>query len=116
MFEHKNQKPLSTKKFLFRIATYGKLIFDLVVFSLLVGVAGYHYFEQMPFVDALLNASMILGGMGPADQLHTENGKIFASFYALYSGLFLIASTAIILVPIIHRMLHKFHSSDVDAQ
>lgn len=88
------------------------LVFTTVAIaaSLTLGVGGYHYTEQMPWLDALLNASMILGGMGPVDPLHTSAGKLFASFYAIYSGLFLIICGGLFLVPIFHRVLHHFHA------
>ena len=74
-----------------------------------MGICGYHYIEGIPWVDSLLNASMILGGMGPVDSLHTTAGKLFASFYALYSGLLLISLAGLMLAPVVHRLLHKFH-------
>ena len=83
-----------------------------ILVSLAVGVCGYHYLDGLPWIDSLLNASMILGGMGPVDTLKTTAGKIFASLYALYSGLALIAVVGIMLTPIIHRFLHKFHIAD----
>jgi hypothetical protein len=82
----------------------------LIAGSLLAGVLGYRYTEGMEWIDALLNASMIMGGMGPVDGLRTWEGKLFASFYALYSGLFLIAVTGYLLLPFFNRVLHKFHS------
>ncbi len=82
----------------------------LVAVSLYLGMAGYHYLEDMPWIDALLNASMILGGMGEVDPLKTEAGKVFASFYALYSGFFLIICGGLLMVPVFHRVLHKFHA------
>ncbi len=82
----------------------------LVAISLGIGMAGYKITEGMGWVDAFYNASMILGGMGPANELHTDAGKIFASLYALYSGLFVIAVMGILLAPVFHRQLHKFHS------
>jgi hypothetical protein len=81
----------------------------VVLVSLAVGVCGYHYLDSLPWVDSLLNASMILGGMGPVDPLKTTAGKIFASAYALYSGLALIAVVGLLLAPIIHRVMHVFH-------
>ncbi len=80
----------------------------LLCLSLFIGVAGYHFIEGMEWVDALLNAAMIMSGMGPANDLHTEAGKVFASCYALYSGLFLIAITGYLLIPFFHRLLHTF--------
>ena len=81
----------------------------LIGLSLLGGVAGYHFFEQMPWIDAFVNASMILSGMGPVKELQTSGGKFFAGCYALYSGLVLILVTGFILAPIVNFVLHRFH-------
>ena len=87
----------------------------VVIVSLAVGMCGYHFLEKLPWLDALLNASMILGGMGPVDPLKTDAGKLFASFYALYSGLAIISVAGLLLAPVVHRFLHKFHvDSDPD--
>jgi hypothetical protein len=85
------------------------MAFGLLGASLLMGVAGYHIFENLPWIDSFLNASMILGGMGPVNELHTEAGKLFASLYALYSGLILLVFAGIIFTPVFHRLLHRFH-------
>jgi hypothetical protein len=85
-----------------------------VAASLGLGMAGYHHFEKMPWLDAFLNASMLLAGMGPVSALQTEAGKLFAGFYALFSGLALVAAVGIIFAPVIHRFLHKFHLEDND--
>ena len=77
--------------------------------SLALGVCGYHLTEGLPWIDSLLNASMILGGMGPVDPLKTNGGKLFASFYALYSGLAIISIAGLMIAPAAHRMLHMFH-------
>ena len=77
--------------------------------SLALGVCGYHLIEGQHWIDALLNASMILGGMGPVDPLRTKAGKLFASFYALYSGLAIISVAGLMIAPAAHRMLHMFH-------
>jgi hypothetical protein len=77
--------------------------------SLALGVFGYHFIEGLPWIDALLNASMILGGMGPVDPLRSTGGKLFASFFALYSGLAIISIAGLLLAPLVHRLLHKFH-------
>jgi hypothetical protein len=95
--------------FLRRVARWGALAFAVILVSLAVGVCGYHYLDGLPWVDSLLNASMILGGMGPVDPLKTTAGKIFASAYALYSGLALIAVVGLLLTPILHRVMHQFH-------
>jgi hypothetical protein len=73
------------------------------------GILGYHYTENLPWLDSLLNASMILGGMGPVNKLRTPGGKLFASFYALFSGLAFISIMAVLLAPFVHRFLHRFH-------
>jgi hypothetical protein len=81
----------------------------LVAWSLAVGVCGYHYLAGLAWIDSLLNASMILGGMGPVDTIKSNAAKILASMYALYSGLALIAVVGLMLTPVLHRVLHKFH-------
>lgn len=82
----------------------------LIGVSLALGVLGYHQFEpKMSWIDAFLNASMILSGMGPVGELHTDRAKLFAGCYALYSGLALIVAAGLILQPVIHRVLHRFH-------
>jgi hypothetical protein len=81
----------------------------LVVISLGIGAVGYHGFERLPWIDSFLNASMILGGMGPVDTLATTGGKLFATVYALYSGLVLLITAGIIITPALHRLLHRFH-------
>ena len=81
----------------------------LVGCSLALGILGYHFIAGFNWVDSLLNASMILTGMGPVGALNTDSAKIFASAYALFSGLIFISATGILLTPIFHRVLHKFH-------
>ena len=85
------------------------LSLTLVVPALSIGIAGYHWIDNLSWVDSLLEASMILGGMGPVNPLRNDAAKIFASGYALFSGLMLIGVMGIILTPITHRVLHKFH-------
>lgn len=92
----------------------GKLLRNILVggfvlfISLLIGVLGYHYYFNLGWVDSLYNASMILTGMGPVDKAINNSGKIFASFYAIYSGVAFLTSVAIIFSPVVHRFLHKF--------
>src|SRR5262245_27824227 len=92
-----------------RLAASVAVGIGIILVSLLVGMVGYHYFEGMAWVDAFVNASMILSGMGPIGELKTDGGKIFAGCYALYSGLALISIAAIMFGPAIHRFLYKFH-------
>ena len=81
----------------------------LVAVSLTVGMAGYEHYEGLPWRDAFLNTAMIVGGMGPVDAPRTDGGKVFAGLYALYSGLVFIATAALLLAPVVHRVMHKFH-------
>lgn len=81
----------------------------LTTVGLAIGIAGYAYFEGMSFVDAFVNAAMILSGMGPMGELKTAGGKVFAGLYALFSGLVIIIATGFVLAPIFHRVLHRFH-------
>lgn len=109
MFEHRKQPLLPQRKFIQRQLIYILVAFGMIIGSVILGMLGYHYFENMPWVDALLNASMILGGMGPVNTLRTEAGKLFASFYALYSGIIFLVVVGVIFVPLYHRFLHRFH-------
>ena len=81
----------------------------LLLLTLAVGMAGYHWLEDQPWVDAYLNASMILGGMGPVAELHTAGGKIFAGTYALFAGLVFVLAIGVVLAPVLHRAMHRFH-------
>ncbi len=114
MFERKHEKLAPTHVFLRRLAACTSIAGLLAAFALLTGVVGYHWLAGLGWVDSLLNASMILGGMGPVDTLANTGAKVFASCYALFSGLVFIAVMGIILTPVAHRMLHKFHIDDGD--
>ncbi len=110
MFFESHTQPMATRaEFIRRMLRYSLATAGIILFSLGIGILGYHYLESLSWIDALLNASMILGGMGPVNALQTNAGKIFASFYALYSGIILLASVGILITPIFHRFLHRFH-------
>ena len=109
MFEHHTQPLLPRRQFLQRLAQSGGIVLALVMGSLLVGMAGYHLLEGLQWIDAFLNASMLLGGMGPVDVPHSYGGKFFAGCYALYCGLVVILIAGLLLAPVAHRLLHKFH-------
>ncbi len=113
MFEHKSQPVISRRRFTFRMLKGLGLIGVIAGCSLLLGILGYRLTEHMAWIDALLNASMILGGMGPVGELKTVGGKLFASFYALYSGLILIGMAGIMLTPVIHRIMHGVSKSEM---
>lgn len=110
MLEHKSKPKISATAFAGRMLKWLSFTAVLLIFSLAIGIAGYRYFENMAWIDALLNSAMLIGGMGEIDTLHTTGGKLFAAFYAIYSGLFMIVSGGLLLVPIFHRILHHFHA------
>jgi len=103
---------LSRRAFAKRVARSFVTASLLIGLSLIGGMIGYRYFEGMNLIDAFANASMILSGMGPLTPLETSGGKLFAGFYALYSGLALILATGILFAPVVHRLLHQFHLED----
>src|ERR1700690_1438659 len=108
MYEHRKQPLASRQVFAQRVMTNGLIGAGMIVIALGIGVFGYHFFEGLSWIDSLLNASMILGGMGPVNPLQTTAGKLFASFYALFSGIIFLVSVGLLLAPIIHRFMHKF--------
>lgn len=109
MYEHHAQPLLPKDAFLKRLANHGGLAALVLLVSLTVGTAGYHRLAHLGWIDALLNASMILGGMGPVDILTTRSAKLFAAGYALYSGFILLASAGLLFAPVLHRIFHKLH-------
>jgi uncharacterized membrane protein len=109
VYEHKAQPPLSSRQFVRRLGQHGLFALGLVIVSLLVGMIGYHWLADQGWVDAFLNTSMLLGGMGPIGELRTDGAKLFAGCFALYSGLVFLAVAILLLTPIFHRVLHRFH-------
>src|SRR5512135_624872 len=108
-YEHRKQPLLPLDKFLRRLGAHVLVAGFAILFSLLIGMVGYHFLAGMNWVDSLLNASMILGGMGPVNPLTNDASKIFASIYAIYSGVVFLVTVGIIIAPIFHRILHRFH-------
>jgi len=108
-FEHRGQPVISRRKFLARMFIAIGLWMILTIVGLAIGIAGYARFEGMSFVDAYVNAAMILSGMGPLGELKTAAGKVFAGSYAIFSGLVIVIATGFVLAPIFHRILHRFH-------
>ncbi len=113
-FEKKVEKVAPLNIFIVRMLISLGLGLGLITFSLLIGVLGYHSLAKLSWIDAFLEASMILGGEGPITQAMSDGAKIFASIYALYSGLLIIAVMGIILTPVVHRMMHQFHIDEAD--
>jgi hypothetical protein len=113
-YEPKSERLLPRGQFYGRLAKHLMLVAMLVGVSLLGGMAGYMYLAHMPVVDAFLNASMLLGGMGPVGDLPNDASKWFAGLYALYAGLVFIASAGILVAPVAHRILHRLHVDDRD--
>ena len=114
MYEHRRHPPLSLRLFLWRMLRHVALATGLLGLSLWLGMAGYEYYEHLPWRDAFLNAAMLLGGMGPVNNPMTPDGKLFAGCYALYAGMVFIVTASIILAPIVHRMLHLLHCDERD--
>jgi hypothetical protein len=112
MFEHRREPLLPRTLFIWRVFKFAAISLGLAAISLLIGILGYRVFEGMAWIDAFVNAAMILGGMGPVGELHTNLGKLFAGIYALYCGLIVVISMGILIAPIFHRFLHLFHLED----
>ena len=108
-FEHRGQPPISRRAFLLRLVRLGGLAGTIIVGSLAIGMAGYHWLGGFEWIDAFLNAAMILGGMGPIGDLKRSPAKIFAGLYALYAGIVFLVVAATMLTPVFHRVLHRFH-------
>jgi hypothetical protein len=109
MFEHRSHALISRREFLRREALYAAIALGIVGGSLAIGMLGYREFEGMAWIDAFVNAAMLLGGMGPLGELHTNAGKLFAGFYALYCGVVLLLSLGVLAAPVVHRLIHRFH-------
>ena len=109
MYERRTHPLLTRRQFAGRVARHLLFASILLALALGVGVLGYHFLGDLKWIDSLLNASMILGGMGPVDELKTTTAKLFASFYALFSGLVFLGVATMLVTPFAHRLLHHFH-------
>ena len=109
MFEKKHEQLLPARQFIRRFVRFAGASSLLIFFALGIGVAGYHWIAGLSVIDAVLNASMILAGMGPVSELHSTAAKLFASVYALFSGVVFVTATAVFFTPLVHRTLHLFH-------
>ena len=109
MYERHNQPLIPRKAFVRRVASHALLALGLLILSLGIGVLGYRGFEKLSWLDSLLNASMLLGGMGEINPLLTVGGKLFASFYSLFSGIVFLVVAGLLVAPVAHRILHRMH-------
>jgi hypothetical protein len=107
--EHRKQKVVSFPRFLLRVSRYAMVASMLIACSVCIGMAGYHYFGQLKWLDSFHMACMILTGMGPVAEMKTDGAKMFSSIYALYSGVAFLSITAVFFAPIVHRLLHILH-------
>jgi hypothetical protein len=114
MFESKSQQVIQPHHFVWRLAWSFALSGAIAGVALVVGVVGFHYIADVPWIDAVHNSSMILGGMGPVVEMKTDAAKLFSSAYALFCGLVFITVVAVTLAPVLHRVLHKFHMDEAD--
>ena len=109
MYEHRKQ-PLAPRNKYYQRVLYNILYTVIILsFSLLIGVFGYHFIAHADWIDAVHNSSMILSGMGPVIEIENTSGKLFSSFYALFSGIVFITNVGIILAPAVHRLFHRLH-------
>lgn len=111
-FERRREPLLPRRLFAARLARYALMASGLLLASLAAGVLGYRMIAGLDWLDALLNASMILTGMGPVDPMRTPEAKVFASLYALFSGVVFVSSMGVLAAPFLHRLLHRFHVDD----
>jgi hypothetical protein len=112
VYESKKQPLLTRANFIKRLLGHLAIAASLLFFSLLIGMLGYMFFEHLTWIDAFLNAAMLLGGMGPVNPPLTASGKLFAGLYALYAGLIFIVTAALLFTPVLHRVIHRLHWDD----
>ncbi len=115
MYEQRMRPPLTPARFRRRVVLHVSVVLTLIALSLAVGMLGYHFLAtpEMPWIDAFLNAAMLLGGMGPVDpSLSNDRVKLFAGCFAMYAGLAFIAAGGLLLAPFVHRLMHKLHWQD----
>lgn len=112
MFEKRHHELAPRSTFLARLFKSFLIAIGFLTFSLFIGIMGYHFWGGLSWIDSLHNASMILGGMGPVDPIKTNSGKIFASIYAIYSGVSFLTAFSILIAPALHRLMHTFHLSN----
>ena len=115
-YERHGERLAPPSVFIKRIIVSLLICLGVIAVGLMAGIVGYHFIAGFNWIDSLLEASMILGGMGPVKELHSDPAKIFASIYALFSGLVVLALMGIMLAPIMHRVMHRFHVAEEDVE
>ncbi len=115
-YEHRHDQLAPRSVFIKRVIAALAVALALILVALTIGISGYHFIAEFNWVDSLLEASMILGGMGPIKELPSDSAKVFASIYALFSGIIFIGVMGIILAPVVHRIMHKFHVDEKDVK
>ena len=109
MYENRRDPLLTYRQFFIRLIWHALISLSILLFSLIIGILGYHFLGSLTWLDSLLNAAMILGGMGPVNTITSNAGKWFASFYALYAGVVFLVVAGIVIAPLAHRLLHHLH-------
>lgn len=112
--KRKNKNILAPKEFAKRVLKYGVYSILLLVISISIGILGYHFIGNLGWIDSIYNASMILTGMGPVNEMITNSAKLFASVYALFSGVIFLSTVAIFFAPFAHRLMHLLHIEELD--
>jgi len=116
IYESRHRPPISMRRFLRRMATHTAFAIAVVTISLGIGMSGYMRLEHLDWREAFLNSAMLLGGEGPIDVPKTPNGKLFAGFFALYAGFVVLVVVGVLMAPVVHRFLHRFHWADDQAR
>ncbi len=116
MYEHRSASVLPWPAFVRRMLRHGGYVLEMATASIALGMLGFHFLAMEDWIDAFLNATMLLGGMGPVGEIRSDAGKIFAGLFALYSGLVFIAAFALLTAPALHRLLHKHNAEHHSAR
>jgi hypothetical protein len=116
MYEHHTEPLLPWRSFASRVARHGVIAGAIVLFSLAIGTIGFHFLALQEWIDAFLNSSMLLGGMGPVGDIRSVPGKLFASIFALYAGIVFIGSSGLLLAPVLHRVLHTMRLDETKSR
>jgi hypothetical protein len=112
MYEHRSARVIPWPAFIRRVLRHFRYVLGFALFSIVLGMFGFHFLASQEWIDAFLNTAMLLGGMGPVGDIKGVGGKLFAGFFALYAGLAFIAAFAVLTAPVLHRLIHRFHAEE----